>query len=56
MKKSDEPIVQVRIGRYTICRAPEHDKIWIQADDGEGGTFSIETFESVLDAYFQEYF
>lgn len=47
---------KLKIGKYTICRPDGGNKIWIQSDDGDGGTFSIETFEAVLDAYFQEYF
>jgi len=46
----------VRVGKYTICRGPDEKGIWIQAEDGDGGEFSEESFEAVVDVFYRENF
>lgn len=44
-----------RIGNYTLRRTAG-GKIWIEAEDGEGGSFSEDEIEKALEAFYSKYF
>jgi len=50
--------MELIIGKYEIIR--NHDKLWIHIiageDENEGGEFSLEEFEKVVDKFYEEHF
>ncbi len=47
---------KVKVGKYTFSPGVEKGKVWIQCDDGEGGDFSEEKLEKLLDTFYTKEF
>lgn len=52
---NDDDCQKVQVGDYVICRQ-DKGSVWIQSSDGEGGSFSNESFEKVIKLFFRSNF
>lgn len=50
-----EALRKLAVGDFNLSKGiGGNDKIWIQRDGGEGGTFDIKEFEAAIEAFFVE--
>ena len=46
---------EIQIGKFNITYSTENS-LWIEKEDGEGGEFSIEKLERVIENFYNEEF
>ena len=44
------------VGKFLIASNPVTNRLYIRADSGEGGEFSLAKFEDVIEEFFWEHF
>jgi hypothetical protein len=55
-KAGENPEGKIRIGDFTISDGFAEGAIWINRQDGEGGSFSLKDFESHIEEFYQKHF